>query len=106
MVYILVGVTQHMLTLLIMAAGVLIGMRWFPPSLQKYNSILQTLCTSLLIFSMGVSLGSRPEFFSELRAIGLYSLLFAGVSILLSTIVVFLLTKWFMEGRHGHRSNR
>lgn len=62
-----------MLILLIMAAGVLIGMRWFPPSLQKYNSMLQAVCTSLLIFSMGVSLGSRPEFFDELQSIGLYS---------------------------------
>ena len=95
-----------MLILLIMAAGVLIGMRWFPPSLQKYNSMLQAVCTSLLIFSMGVSLGSRPEFFDEVQSIGLYSLLFASVSILLSTVVVFFLTKWLMEGRHGHRSNR
>lgn len=40
-----------------MAAGVLVGFRLFPQKLHPLNVRFQVLCTAVLIFSMGVSLG-------------------------------------------------
>ena len=39
--------------LLVMCAGVLLGARWFPQKLYRFNANLQLLCTVILIFSMG-----------------------------------------------------
>ena len=62
--------------LLVMCAGVLLGARWFPQKLYRFNANLQLLCTVILIFSMGVSLGARPQFFEELSTLGVQSLFF------------------------------
>ena len=45
---------------------------------------------------MGVSLGSRPNFFGEIAAMGLKSLAFALVAIIFSVIVVYILTEKFL----------
>ena len=86
-----------MTTMLIMFAGVLVGATVFPQNLKKWNSRLQLGMTALLIFTMGVSLGSRPGFLEELGAIGLKSLIFALLPILFSVALVYPLSKRFLE---------
>ena len=86
-----------MTTILIMFAGVLVGATVCPQNLKKWNSRLQLGMTALLIFTMGVSLGSRPGFLEELGAIGLKSLIFALLPILFSVALVYPLSKRFLE---------
>lgn len=86
-----------MTTMLIMFAGVLVGATVFPQSLKKWNGRLQLGMTALLIFTMGVSLGSRPGFLEELGAIGLKSLIFALLPILFSVALVYPLSKRYLE---------
>ena len=64
-----------MATLGIMILGFLIG-RVFPARHKEKNERLQLICTLLLIFTMGVSLGGRDGFFSELLDLGLKSFVF------------------------------
>lgn len=82
--------------LLVMCVGVLIGNRFFPEKYKKINEKLQAVCTMLLIFCMGVTLGSREHFLQELGTLGWTSFLFflfpAGGSLLL----VYGLTRKFM----------
>lgn len=83
------------LVMFIMLIGILIGLWIFPEKYNPVNMKLQTWTTAALIFSMGVSLGSRPGFFSELGTIGLRSLVLAVSGIIFSTVIVWLLTrKW------------
>ncbi|MDD6032832.1 MAG: LysO family transporter [Oscillospiraceae bacterium] len=79
--------------MIIMLAGVLVGLRFFPPKYNKINLRLQTVCTALLIFAMGVSLGSQPDFIEKISSIGLQSLVLALCGIALSTLLVWLFTR-------------
>lgn len=88
-----------MTTILIMCAGVLVGAAVFPEGMKKWNSRLQMLLTGLLIFTMGVGLGSRPDFLEELGTLGLDSLIFAAVPILCSVAAVWPLSRRFLEKR-------
>ena len=69
---------------------------FFPEKYKKINEKLQVVCTILLIFCMGVTLGSRDHFLQELGTLGWTSFLFflfpAGGSLLL----VYGLTRKFM----------
>ena len=85
-----------MTTILIMCAGVAVGAAVYPVKLKKWNERLQLVVTALLIFTMGVSLGSRPGFLDEMGTMGLDSLIFALVPILLSVAVVYPLSR-FMD---------
>ena len=82
-----------MAVMVIMLLGVLLGYRWFPERWGKWNASIQVVCIALLIFSMGIKLGSRENFLSELTQLGWKSLLFALLSILFSVIFVY----WFSE---------
>lgn len=86
-----------MLILIIMAAGILIGARWFPTKLTTFNSRLQLVCTAVLIFAMGVSLGNRPNFFDDLKTLGWDSFLLAVFPIFFSTLFVFILSRLFLD---------
>lgn len=88
-----------MTTIAIMCAGILVGATVFPARLKKWNDRLQLVLTALLIFTMGVSLGSRPGFLEELGSLGVESLLFAVVPMALSTLLVYFLSRWLLEGR-------
>ena len=48
--------------LFFMAVGMFVGAKLFPAKLQKANSIIQQACVFLLIFSMGISLGSERSY--------------------------------------------
>jgi uncharacterized membrane protein YbjE (DUF340 family) len=86
--------------ILLMAVGVLIGYRFVPlrytEKLGKVNSWIQVVCIALLIFSMGVTLGSRENFVSELSSLGIKSVVFALIPIILSVAVVYPLTQHFL----------
>lgn len=85
-----------MLTIAIMCLGVLVGATIFPRKLKGLNSFLQTAVTALLIFIMGVGLGSRPNFLSEVAEIGLESLILAVVPVALSVAVVYPLSRKYL----------
>lgn len=87
--------------LIVMCLGVLVGNRIFPRKGKKLNEYLQLLCTLLLIFSMGVMLGSKENFFQELASLGITSFLFFLVPTVLSIFAVYFLTKRFLEKKHA-----
>ena len=72
-----------MVTLGIMILGFLAG-RIFPARHKGKNEKVQLFFTLLLIFTMGVSLGQREGFFSELLDLGLRSFVFFLIPTLLS----------------------
>ena len=87
-------------TILVMAAGVAVG-RFFPAKYRKQNEWVQLACTLLLIFSMGLGLGQQPDFFSDLAALGLSSLLFFLLPTAGSVAAVWLLTRRRGGPAHG-----
>lgn len=85
-----------MLTIAVMLLGVLAG-RWFPRQYKHLNERFQLVCTLLLIFAMGVSLGGSERFFADLAFIGGQSLLFCLVPTAGSIAAVYLLSRRFMD---------
>ena len=78
--------------------GIVIGWKWFPEKFNKLNINIQLLATLVLIFSMGVALGSRPNFIREVASMGIRSLVFAVLAIAGSIAVVYPLTKKYLVG--------
>lgn len=95
-----------MTTLIFMILGFAIG-RIFPVRYKTLNERVQLLCTLVLIFLMGVGLSQRDGFFSGLFSLGVKSFLFFLLPTVLSVVVVYLLTRWFMDGAGaGNRHRR
>ena len=67
----------------------------------KINGRLQTVWLMLLIFCMGVSIGRNGDVVKNLPLLGGKALLFAALTALCSTIVVYILSTLFLkkEGR-------
>ncbi|MDO4295587.1 MAG: hypothetical protein Q4D90_05450 [bacterium] len=86
-----------MLILAIMAVGIVVGYLCFPIRWSRANAGLQLVCTAVLIFCMGVALGSRPNFWEELAELGIDSLIFSLLPIGLSVALVYVLTRKFMK---------
>lgn len=85
-----------MQTIAIMCLGILVGATVFPQKLKKWNARFQTAAIALLIFTMGVGLGSRPDFLSELAEIGLESLVLAVIPAALSVAVIYPLSRKYL----------
>lgn len=85
----------------IMCLGVLVGKFFFPEGWKRINEILQTVCTVFLIFAMGVMLGSREDFVSEITSLGMQSIIFFLIPSVFSVIAVYPLTRLFLEKRRG-----
>lgn len=83
--------------LFILMIGILIGFKCFPQKWKKWNGRIQVGSTAVLIFIMGVSLGSRPDFFKELTTLGWDSMILAIIPIAFSIVLVYILTKRFMN---------
>lgn len=83
--------------IIVMCLGILAGRFLVPKGARKGNDRISMVCTALLIFSMGVMLGKKEHFLEELSSLGLSSLLFFLVPTALSILVVFFLTKKFMQ---------
>lgn len=76
-----------------MAAGMFVGLKFFPDKYQKMNGLLQYIFIAILIFCMGAALGGNPAFFDDLKSVGLKSLLFAVIPIVCSVAAVYFITK-------------
>ena len=63
----------------------------------KLNSKLQTVWLMLLIFCMGVSIGRNGGIVKNLPLLGGKAVLFAIMTALFSTIVVYILSNLFLE---------
>lgn len=85
--------------ILVMLLGVLVGATVFPVKGRKINEKLQLICTLTLIFSMGLMLGRRENFFGELLDMGLISFVAFFFPVLFSVIFVYFLTKKYMENK-------
>lgn len=83
--------------LIIMCIGILVGRLAFLRRLKKKNEYLSLLCTFVLIFSMGVMLGEKDNFFEELSTLGVTSFLFFLIPTVLSVLLVYYLTQRFMK---------
>lgn len=92
-----------MFILVIMALGAVVGFFLFPDKKLKWCERIQFICIYLLIFSMGIILGSRENFIEELMVLGANSFIFAVVSIIFSVILVFFLTKKFLYKKGGRK---
>ncbi len=84
--------------LIFLLIGMVIGWKCFPEKWNKLNINIQLASTLVLIFSMGVSLGSRPGFIHELANMGLRSFVFAALAIAGSILVVYPLTRKCLVG--------
>lgn len=87
--------------LIVMCIGILIGRLAFLRRLKKKNEYLSLLCTFILIFSMGVMLGEKENFFEELSSLGLTSFLLFLIPTVLSVVLVYYLTQKFMKKNKG-----
>lgn len=83
--------------LAIMCLGILIGRFAFMRRMKKKNEYMSLLCTFVLIFSMGVMLGQKENFFEELLSLGITSFLFFLIPTILSIALVYFLTQRFMR---------
>ena len=66
---------------------------------KQVESDLQVVCTLLLIFSMGVLLGSRENFLEELSTLGIQSVIFFLLPSVGSVLLVYPLTRRFLENK-------
>ena len=67
----------------------------------KLNSKLQTVWLMLLIFCMGVSIGRNGDIVKNLPILGGKAILFAIMTALCSTIVVYIFSRLFLEKEEG-----
>ncbi len=88
----------HISILIYLLIGMVIGWKWFPEKWNKLNINIQLAATLVLIFSMGVSLGSRPGFIHEIANMGLRSLVFTVLAIIGSILMVYPLTRKYLVG--------
>ena len=93
-----------MITICVMCAGILVGKFLFSERFKKGNELLQTLCTVLLIFAMGVTLGQKEDLFDDLASLGLDSLLFFALPTAASILIVIFLTRNF-PGAKGSKKD-
>ena len=63
----------------------------------KLNSKMQTVWLMLLIFCMGVSIGRNGEIVRNLPILGGKAVLFAVMTALCSTIVVYIFSRLFLD---------
>ncbi len=85
--------------LLFLVAGLLLGMTVFPKKLLKANGMLMTAGIVLVLFCMGVSLGSSPTLLADLTEAGSAALVLSLSAVAGSVAVVWLLAKLFERGR-------
>lgn len=82
---------------ILMLLGIFVGARLLPEKYRRWNGMLQIIITIALLFTMGVSLGAQPDFLTNLRTMGLVSLLYAIGGVTFSAAFVWLLAKLFLE---------
>ncbi len=93
-----------MITICVMCAGILVGKFFFSERFKKGNELLQTICTALLIFAMGVTLGQKEDLLDNLLSLGLDSLLFFAIPTAASILIVIFLTRNFPGAGKGKKN--
>ena len=93
-------------TILIMCLGIFIGKFISSKKFKKMNELMSLSSTFLLIFAMGVMLGKKDDFLQELVSLGIYSFVYFLIPTLLSIIVVYSLTKYFMDKKENKEKQR
>jgi Kef-type K+ transport system membrane component KefB len=77
--------------------GIILGASGFAPKkVLKYNDSITMIGVLVLLFMMGLSLGLKVDI-QAFRTLGLQSLVFTGLTIFFSLLVVYLLTKWVLK---------
>lgn len=87
--------------ILVMCIGILVGRFFVPQRMKKINERASMCCTWLLIFSMGVMLGGRDGFLEDLSMLGLRSFLFFLIPTVCSILLVYILSKRFIDKKQS-----
>ena len=89
--------------ILALALGFIIGYKkFFSAKVLKINGKLQTVWLILLIFSMGISIGSNDEIISDIPILGLKAFLFAVATVIGSVVIVYLFSK-FLDNKEEEK---
>ena len=85
--------------LLSLVLGIAIGIIGVLPSkFMGIHSRFQQAGVVLLLFSMGASIGADKQMLASLRQMGMKALVFASMTTIFSILVVYVVTKRFLEG--------
>lgn len=84
-----------------MCIGIIIGNFIKFKHTKVINEKIQLICTILLIFAMGINIGSKENFVDELASLGITSFIFFFIPTILSIFVVYFLTKRFMNDKEN-----
>jgi uncharacterized membrane protein YbjE (DUF340 family) len=73
--------------------GIIIGLflKW-TDRMKELNGKFQLVFLSLLLFLMGVSIGSNPQIVENLSLIGLKSLMFSIMTVAFSVLFIYIAT--------------
>ena len=85
--------------IIVMAIGIIIGNFIKNKNFKIINEKIQLIATIILIFAMGINIGSKENFINELANLGITSFIFFIIPTILSIIVVYFLTKRFMTNK-------
>lgn len=92
--------------ILVMCIGILVGRFLVPQGMKKFNERVSMCCTWLLIFAMGVMLGEREGFLEELSMLGVRSFFFFLIPTVCSIILVYILSKRFIEKKQTVKTEK
>jgi uncharacterized membrane protein YbjE (DUF340 family) len=85
--------------IIFLITGIIVGSTFnLSEKLRRYNGKLQYIGVMILLFAMGASLGLNKSLLSNLKDIGLKSLLFAVLTSIFSIIMVYAVTKFKLKG--------
>ncbi len=91
-----------MLETAIMIAGICMGYVFLKcrqkvqKKIRYVNDKLQLICVALIIFVMGINLGSMENFVAKMLNMGIKSLIFAIVPTFLSIIIVYFFSRKYI----------
>lgn len=92
--------------ILVMCIGILVGRFLVPQGMKKFNERVSMCCTWLLIFAMGVMLGEREGFLEDLSMLGVRSFFFFLIPTVCSIILVYILSKHFIEKKQTVKTEK
>ncbi len=91
-----------MIEILIMIVGTIVGFYLLKIKdklrikIINYNNKLQLITVSIIIFIMGINLGSMENFLQKILALGGYSIIFAILPTIFSIILVYVISRLFI----------
>lgn len=65
----------------------------FSPRIQKFIDKLGTVAIMILLFTMGIAIGANPQMMANLPSLGLKAILFAVVTVIGSTVAVWMVNR-------------